>query len=97
MMIKDSWEPIHHFYMSHNTLLHNHCFYFLLGLTIVPGEIENDAHATFWGANKVYYGMYYGIDQFWSSLERRDSPGLGNPRNTIFKRFDNISTGNTKI
>ena len=34
-------------------ILHNLCFLFLLA---VPREIENNAYAKFWGANKVHYG-----------------------------------------
>ena len=30
-------------------------FSFLLGITAVPREIENNAYAKFWGANKVHY------------------------------------------
>ena len=48
--------------------LHNLCFSFLLGITAVPREIENNAYAIFLGgegeggggggrgANKVHYG-----------------------------------------
>ena len=36
--------------------MHNLCFSFLLGITAVPKEIENNAYAKFWGANKVHYG-----------------------------------------
>ena len=36
-------------------ILHNLCFSFLLGITAVLREIENDAYVKFWGANKVYY------------------------------------------
>ena len=36
-------------------ILHNLCFSFLLGITAVPREIENNAYAKFWGANKVPY------------------------------------------
>ena len=32
------------------------CFSFLLGITAAPREIENNAYAEFWGANKVHYG-----------------------------------------
>ena len=48
--------------ISHNApylppkILHNLCFSFLLGITAVPREIENNAYAKFWAANKVYYG-----------------------------------------
>ena len=33
--------------------LHNLCFSFLLGITAVRTEIENNAYAKFWAANKV--------------------------------------------
>ena len=46
--------------------LHNLCFSFLLGITAVPREIENNAYVIFFlggggggegeGANKVHYG-----------------------------------------
>ena len=32
------------------------CFSFLLGITADPKELENNAYAKFWGANKVHYG-----------------------------------------
>ena len=35
-------------------ILHNLCFSFLLGITAVPREIENNAYAKVWGTNKVY-------------------------------------------
>ena len=44
-------------YISHNApylppkILHNLCFSFLLGITAVPREIENNAYATFGGAS----------------------------------------------
>ena len=28
--------------------LHNHCFHFLLGITVVPREVEDGGHAEFW-------------------------------------------------
>ena len=37
-------------------ILHNLCFSFLLGITVVLREIENNAYAKFWGVNKVHYG-----------------------------------------
>ena len=36
--------------------LYNLCFSFLLGITAVPREIENNAYTKFWRANKVHYG-----------------------------------------
>ena len=43
---------IHHFHIDHNAsclppppqILHNHCFQFLLGITLVPKEIENNGY-----------------------------------------------------
>ena len=29
-------------------ILHKHCFYILLGLTMIPRETGNNANATFW-------------------------------------------------
>ena len=55
---------IGHFQKYHNTLclsskiLHKHCFYFLLGLTIVSRENKNNAYAKFWRTNKEYYGIF---------------------------------------
>ena len=53
------------FQKYHNTLccpskiLHKNCFQFLFGLTIiVPGEVENSAHAKFWRDNKEHYGLF---------------------------------------
>ena len=49
---------IRHLHISHNApyllpkILHNLCFSFLLGIT--ARESENNAHAKFWGANKVH-------------------------------------------
>ena len=37
-------------------ILHNLCFSFLLGITAVPREIENNAYAKFWEGNTVHYG-----------------------------------------
>ena len=62
---------IRHFDTVHNALclppkiLHKHCFQFLLGLTIVLGEIENNAYAKILGVNKVHYGC--GSDE-WSEM-----------------------------
>ena len=53
---------IRHFHISQNApylspkILHNLCFSFLLGITAVPREIENNPYAKFWVANKVHYG-----------------------------------------
>ena len=37
--------------------LHTYCFQFLLGITVVPREIEDNGYAKFWGVNKVHYGL----------------------------------------
>ena len=37
--------------------LHNHCFEFLLGITVVPREIEDNGYAKLWG--KTRYIMVY--------------------------------------
>ena len=55
-------RPIRYSHIPHNTpclppkTLHNLCFIYLLVITVVPREIKDNACATFWGANKVYYG-----------------------------------------
>ena len=36
--------------------LRHRWFSFLLGITAVPREIENNAYAKFWGASKVHFG-----------------------------------------
>ena len=54
-----AFEGIRHFHIVHNALclppkiLHKHCFQFLLRLTIVPKEIENNAYAKFLGVNET--------------------------------------------
>ena len=63
-------HKIHHFHISHNApylppkISHNLCFSFLLGITAVQREIENNAYAKFGGGgggggggtNKEHYG-----------------------------------------
>ena len=50
-------HPIRHLHISHNApylppkIWHSLCFSFLLGITAVPREIENNAYARFWGGN----------------------------------------------
>ena len=58
-----TWKRlIHHLHISHNALclspkiLHNLCFSFLLDITAVPREIENNACAKICWASKVHYG-----------------------------------------
>ena len=40
----------------HPKILHNPRFSFLLGITAVPREIQNNAYAKSCGENKVHYG-----------------------------------------
>ena len=55
-------SAIRDFHISHSApylppkILHNLCFSFLLGITAVPREIENNTYVKFWGANMVHYG-----------------------------------------
>ena len=35
----------------------NHCFQFLLGITAIPREIQDNGYVKFWGVNKVHYGL----------------------------------------
>ena len=60
---------LRHLHISHNApylrpkILHNLCFSFLLGITAIPREIENNAYTKFWGANKVHFGRHAsGVD-----------------------------------
>ena len=54
---------IHYFHIDHNALclptkiLHNYCFQFLLGITVIPREIQDNGYAKFWCVNKVHYGL----------------------------------------
>ena len=38
--------------------LHNHCFQFLLGSTVVPREIEDNSYAKCRDINKMHYGNF---------------------------------------
>ena len=40
-------------------ILHNHCFQFLLCITVVPREIGDNGYGKFWGVNKENYGLAY--------------------------------------
>ena len=37
--------------------LHKHCLQFLLGITVIPREIEDNGHKKFWGVKKTHYGL----------------------------------------
>ena len=63
-------RSIRYFHIDHNApclppkILHNYCFQFLLGNTVVQREIEDNGYAFFWGGegrgagvNKVHYGL----------------------------------------
>ena len=39
------------------SLINEPLFPILLGITVVPREIENNGYAKFWGVNKVHYGL----------------------------------------
>ena len=47
--------PIHHFHIDHNApclapkILYNHCFQFLLGITVIPREIQDNGYTKFEG------------------------------------------------
>ena len=49
--------------MDHNaaclppSILHTHSFQLLLGITVVPREIQDNDYVKFWGLNKVHYGL----------------------------------------
>ena len=36
----------------HPKIIHNHCFHFLLGITVDPREIEGKGYAKFWGGKQ---------------------------------------------
>ena len=42
-------------------ILHKHCFYFLLGLTMIPRETGNNAYAKFWVDKQrvLWYFLYW--------------------------------------
>ena len=51
---------LHRFHIRHNASClpsHNHCFQFLLAITVVPRRIQYNGYAKFWGVNKVHYGL----------------------------------------
>ena len=50
------WAILLHLVYPHN-ILHNHGFEFLLGITVVPRDIENNGYIKFWGLNRVNYGL----------------------------------------
>ena len=57
------WASLLHLDCLPPKILHNHFFQFLLGITVIPREIENNGHAEFFflwgggGVSKVHYGL----------------------------------------
>ena len=55
-------SAIRHLHISHDRpyltpkILDNLCFSFLLGITAVPRQTENNIYAKLWGANNMLYG-----------------------------------------
>ena len=41
----------------------NHCFQFLLGITVVPREIEDNGSENFLGVSKLHYVPYRNVQQ----------------------------------
>ena len=70
---------IHHFHIDYNApclppkILRNHCFQFLLGITVIPREIEDNGYTKFWGVNEVPYGLCENGELKWQG---RSSSGL---------------------
>ena len=48
----------HHILSLYPQILHEHCFQFLLGLTMVPRKNKNNAYAKCGGTNEEYYGIF---------------------------------------
>ena len=65
--IKIEKSRIHHFQIDHNApflppppppqIWHIRCLQFLLGITVLPREIQGDGYAKLCGVNKVHYGL----------------------------------------
>ena len=48
------------FFVCPSKIMHKHCFYFLLGLTMIPRESGNNAYAKFWrDKQRVYCGIFW--------------------------------------
>ena len=112
----------HHFHRDQCTLstppppkkkkkknLHHHCFQFLLGITVIPREIEDNGYAKFWGVNKVHYGLgengqyqlliHLMIGQLWHfeiwHFHRRNGFS-GSGQTEVFKKMPTGSTSEKK-
>ena len=67
-MMNQTWKlQIHLFHIDHNIpclppkILHNHCFQFFLGITVIPREIKDNGYAKFGGGGggkEVHYTLY---------------------------------------
>ena len=84
----ESCRPIRYLHISHNApylppkIVQKHCFQFLLGRLLHPGEMKNKGYAKFYGAKKVHYrkcGSGVRINRF--SLKKR----LINSASSYFK------------
>jgi len=79
-------NPLRHLHISHNApylpppphptkkIFHNLCFSFLLGITAVLREIENNAYAKFWGQIRCVMGdvqVVYCLDYHQGGLGTR--------------------------
>ena len=53
-VVKNQYSPFAPPQPPLSQILHNLCFSFLLGITAVPREIENNAYAKFWGTDSVH-------------------------------------------
>ena len=57
---KAAWREYIHYLHVNPQILHNHCFQFLQGITVVQREIKDNRYAKFGerggGVNKVHYG-----------------------------------------
>ena len=52
------WASLLHLVYPHN-IFHNHCFEFLLGITVVPREIENNGHAVKMMCKRKFIYSYF--------------------------------------
>ena len=71
----------YHFHIDHNTpclppqILHIRCFQFLVGITAVPREIQNDGYAKFWGGKQdASWSMCKWWIHFYVTFRRRHCP-----------------------
>ena len=72
---------------SPHQILHNLCFSLLLDISAVPREVENNAYAKFWGANKVHYGR-------WAYVNELKDKGTAIPHSRNYKGMGTSLWGN---